>query len=311
MGKSNPLRVRIEGVIFRILPLVFFCWVAGCSPAQNASEHGRKTRPDRVAATAPHPVRVTRPQALAVQTAMAPADSPASAAVAPVDVVPGSIPAFSPEPGTLDNLSAILLTHPGAQNRRQAAIVMGIMGDTAAVPALRSALADPDYQVKLEAAVALVRLADFEAAFPILARIALRQDLDPWKLIGEQELAAAPRAELREKYLPAKALLALSHIPAAESTQVIEKCLYDHNAFVRTWSCLLLLDLGREADAIPVLIQMARDPRLDQGVRSEVLTIMAKEKKRETVESLRFLSQDQDEFIAHKAQTLLAEYGGS
>jgi HEAT repeat protein len=219
--------------------------------------------------------------------------------------------ALSKEQGTVAKLVSILQNNPDAQNRRGAAVVLGLLGDPAAIPELRAGLLDPDCRVKLEAAVALVRLADYEAAFPVLANIALREDVDHWKLIGAQELSQVAPAELRGKYLPAKALLALSQIHTDKSMGVIEKCLSDQDAFVRTWSCLLLLDLGREADAIPVLIQMARDSSLDKQMRSEVLTILAKEKKRETVESLRFLSRDQDEFIAHKAQTLLAEYGGS
>ena len=69
-------------------------------------------------------------------------------------------------------LIKILKDYPVTSARVDAAMALGEIGDRTAIPALKDALEDKDYQVKTEAAVTLVKFGENQAAFPTLKKVA-------------------------------------------------------------------------------------------------------------------------------------------
>jgi hypothetical protein len=97
--------------------------------------------------------------------------------VAAAPLVAGIARAAQP-PVKVEELTKALIDDPNYKVRVQAALVLGRLGDHAAVPALVRALDDPNKTVRAIAAQALGQLADHDAADPL--RALLKREGDPF-----------------------------------------------------------------------------------------------------------------------------------
>ncbi len=97
-------------------------------------------------------------------------------------------------PPALDRLAELASTHASVDVRATAIRALGLLGDTAAAPVIVAALADPAWEVKLQAAVAAGRLR-LGSALPLLS--ALARDSNWWlQLRSAQALAQLGEAGL-------------------------------------------------------------------------------------------------------------------
>ena len=215
----------------------------------------------------------------------------------------------------------VLEDHPIGAVRAEAAISLAASGDERAVPALLKALKDRDVQVQVKAAEGLIRLGEEEAAYPTLARVALKEDVEHWVIELEdgpeflsKEEETERKKELinrhKEKTLPSWALRHLQKIDSPEKHQIFEKALKDSNTFVRYRAASALMKVGRKQEAIPALDDIVSDVSVSIEYRKVALSALASgrgEKERSII--IKWKQSDEKE-IAERAAALYRKYWG-
>ncbi len=197
--------------------------------------------------------------------------------------------------------------------RVSAAEALGNIDDSAAIPALIEALGYKDYQIQVEAAVALVKLGQADEAFPVLAKVVQKEDIENWDVDVESRLGNYPesiknqkRQEYKERFknksLPSKAVRYLGEIGSEPALNIIEKGLDDPNEFVRLQAGSILMETERKNIAIPVLEQIIENHVITRSVRSSAMFAIASGKGDEERKILEKYSKSKDEYIAKKAR---------
>ena len=129
-----------------------------------------------------------------------------------------------------------LLAVDDADVRTYAALALGMLRDTRAVPGLIAALDDADVNVQYHAIEALGRIGDRSAAEPV-ARIAERRDfflsfaaLDALAAIGEPSVAQRVLPLLADPQLGAAAAVCLGAVATEDSAMALAACLSEPGA---------------------------------------------------------------------------------
>ena len=139
-----------------------------------------------------------------------------------------------------------LLKHPAAPVRMEAAMSLGKLGATDAIPAIKAMMSDPE--VRSYAAVALARLGDEEGETVV------------------QELLQSPVLDVR--LLGAQAYEGKG---AGPWVQALMPALQDPNGLTRIRAAELLAPVAPEA-ALPVLLEASKDP--NPVVRADVMRVV-------------------------------------
>jgi hypothetical protein len=154
-------------------------------------------------------------------------------------------PAHAAQPAVkVEDLTKALLEDPNYKVRVQAALVLGRLGDHSAVPSLIKALGDGNKTVRAIAAQALGQLADHDAADPL--RDLLKREGDPFVRTQTEKALALVSADVGQK----KAKIYLNFGPftggvksgGAEAAKVI------HDALARELGKLAVVTLTAPAD---------------------------------------------------------------
>jgi hypothetical protein len=123
-------------------------------------------------------------------------------------------------PGKVDELCKALLEDSNYKVRVQAALVLGRLGDTSALPALTKALGDPNKTVRAISAQALGQIADASAAEPLQAL--LQRESDPFvKTQAEKALLAVRSGAAGAAGANKKAKIYLSFGPFTGTSKTI------------------------------------------------------------------------------------------
>lgn len=172
-----------------------------------------------------------------------------------------------------------LLQHPQADTRRTAALSLGKIGDPQSIPALTSALSDPDEEVREWSAWALGTMPD---ALPKPALVALIQRLtDPSNPVKQSVVLALGRTTIPEELMellkeaypisttPTKRTIiqTFSHFDFPISYSLYLEALQSPDSLTRQSAIAGLGELG-DTRALPILrTYLLQDPNV--GVRSE------------------------------------------
>jgi HEAT repeat protein len=172
-----------------------------------------------------------------------------------------------------------LLKHPQADTRRTAVLSLGKIGDPQSIPALVSALSDPDEEVRRWSAWALGMMS---ASLPERALVALVQSLtDPSESVSQAAVLALSRNTIPEELMHVlKEAYAISttntqktivqvfsHFDFPFSYSLYLEALQSPDSFTRQHAIAGLGELG-DRRALPILrTYLLQDP--DVGVRSE------------------------------------------
>jgi HEAT repeat protein len=204
--------------------------------------------------------------------------------------------------------------------RVSVAEALGNIGDSTAITVLLEALEYKDYQIKVAAAIALVKLDRSDDAFPVLAKVAQKKDIKNWDIDVESRLEnyldsekEQKRKEYKESFangsLPSKAVRYLGEIGSEPALDVIEKSLYDQNEFVRLRAGSILMKTNRKETAFPVLVAIVSDSSITRSVRSAALSAIAKgggEKERAILEKYK---NSNNKYLSKKAIKLIRKMG--
>lgn len=220
-------------------------------------------------------------------------------------------------------LIEILKNYNVADIRVSTAEALGNIGDPLAIPVLKEALGYNDYRIKVEAAVALVKLGRIEEAFPILEKVAKKGDVKNWQIdmkkrystvtfMSEEEKSkrrAETVADFKEKVLPSKAIRCLGSVGDAKSSAVIKNALQDKNEFVRLRAGSEMMEMDKNA-AIPVLEKIIFDGNVSRSVRSAAMSALAKGKGEKEKNILKRYVRFGDQYLSDKAKKLIREMEG-
>ncbi|MBN1594909.1 HEAT repeat domain-containing protein [candidate division FCPU426 bacterium] len=207
--------------------------------------------------------------------------------------------------------------------RKSAAEALGNIGDVAAHDELKKVLGDSDIQIKLEAAVALLKLGYSQEAFPVLEMVAKRQNTNHWNIDVSDQIdysnyseteTEIKRRELIEDYknssLPSKAIRYLGEIGSKQALNVIESALNDPDKFVRLGAGSVLMETEKKEKAIPVLEDIVSDATITRSVRSAALSAIAKGNgDKEKGILIKYLKSD-DDYLSKKAKKLIEKMEG-
>lgn len=211
-------------------------------------------------------------------------------------------------------LIKVMKDYSVTEARIDAAEALGVINDRAAIPALKDALQDKDYQVKVAAAEALIAFGDYKAALPILTQVALKEEIEKWSVdvdynlsrVGDMEKERRELAsERKERVLPSQAIRVLAKTDNVGVINVFIKCLLDRNISVRLTAASALVDFKQESEVMRVLENIAYNRNLDGFDRSEAINILAKTKSRNAKKILQKLAGDKDDYVAREAKEAL------
>lgn len=218
----------------------------------------------------------------------------------------------------------ILKNYSVTDIRVSAAEALGNIGDETAISVLIEALGYKDYQIKVEAAVALVKLGRTTEAFALLAKVAKKEDIDAWDIdvsakytsitfLSKEEInrrRTELQQEIKNKMLPTKALKSLGEIKDNQSINVLAGALFDKNEFVRLEAASQLMATDKKGEALVALDKIIANDEITKSVRLAALSVVAKGKGAEEIKLLKKYEKYSDKELAKAAIKLINEIEG-
>lgn len=218
----------------------------------------------------------------------------------------------------------ILKNYSVTDIRVSAAEALGNIDDETAVPALIEALDYKDYQIKVESAIALVKLGKNKEAFSLLSKVARKEDINNWDIdvsakyssvtfLSQKEinrLRAESKQEIKNETLPTKAIKCLGEIKDNQSINILAGALFDKNEFVRLEAASQLMATGKRGEALVALDKIISNSGISKPIRLEALSVVAKGKGAEEIKLLKKYETNSDEELAKAAIKIINEIIG-